>query len=70
MREYLQEKFKNKVHLEYTFSLRDPIPRGQSRCLPTMVPKADNMPKMQKGDREKYKGHTSDQGPPLVKFEN
>lgn len=35
-----------------------------------MVPKADNVPKLQRRDREKYKDHTSDQGLPLVKFEN
>jgi len=35
-----------------------------------MVPKADNMPKLQKRNREKYKDHTSDQGRPLVELED
>ncbi len=35
-----------------------------------MVPKADNVPKLQRRDREKYKDHTSNKGRPLVKFEN
>lgn len=38
--------------------------------LPTMVPKADDMPKLQKGHHEKYKDGTSDQGQPVVKSGN
>ncbi len=50
--------------------IKDPIPGNQTCCLPAMVPKADNLPKLQRRDHEKYKDYTSDQGRSLVKSEN
>lgn len=50
--------------------VKNPISGSQTCCLPTMVPKADNMPKLQRRDYEEYKDHPSDQGRPLMTFGN
>ncbi len=42
----------------------------KDRLLKERPLEADNMPKMQRRDREKYKNHTSDQCRPLGKFGN